>query len=128
MISNSMQKTRLPRRKHVLSKWKSTWPRTDHNSLKGKFPCRNSLTLLLTFLSWFSLTACGSVSQTGTTTGTPPPPSGAGHLSASRTSMDFGNVVVGSISPQIVTLSNSGNGGLTVSPPQVTGSDFSVNG
>ena len=42
--------------------------------------------------------------------------------------MDFGNVVVGSISTQIVTLSNSGNGGLTVSPPQVTGSDFSVNG
>ncbi|PYV29343.1 MAG: hypothetical protein DMG22_23260, partial [Acidobacteria bacterium] len=128
MSYHSIGKQHLARRKDVLFKWKSTWPRTDHNSLKQKFLRRNSLTLLLAFLSWLSLTACGSVSQTGTTTGTPPPPSGTGHLSVSRTSMDFGNVVVGSISTQIVTLSNSGNGGLTVSPPQVTGSDFSVNG
>ncbi len=128
MSYHSIGKQHLARRKDVLFKWKSTWPRTDHNSLKEKFLRRNSLTLLLAFLSWLSLTECGSVSQTGTTTGTPPPPSGAGHLSVSRTSMDFGNVVVGSISTQIVTLSNSGNGGLIVSPPQVTGSDFSVNG
>jgi len=124
---HSIGKQRLARRKDGLFKWKSTWPRTDHNSLKKKFLCRNSLALPLAFLSWLSLTACGSVTQTATTTGTPPPPSGTGQLSVSRTSMDFGNVVVGSISTQIIMLSNSGNGGLTVSPPQVTGSDFSVN-
>jgi hypothetical protein len=125
---HSIGKQRLAHRKHVLFKWKSIWRRTDHNSLKEEFLCRNSLALLLAFLSWLSLTACGSVTQTATTTGTPPPPSGTGQLSVSRTIMDFGNVVVGSISTQIVMLSNSGNGGLTVSPPQVTGSDFSVKG
>ncbi len=128
MSYHSIGKQRLARRKDGLFKWKSTWPRTDHNSLKKKFLCRNSLALPLAFLSWLSLTACGSVTQTATTTGTPPPPSGTGQLSVSRTSMDFGNVVVGSISTQIIMLSNSGSGGLTVSPPQVTGSDFSVNG
>ncbi len=99
---HSIGKQRLARRKDGLFKWKSTWPRTDHNSLKKKFLCRNSLALPLAFLSWLSLTACGSVTQTATTTGTPPPPSGTGQLSVSRTSMDFGNVVVGSISTQII--------------------------
>jgi hypothetical protein len=53
---------------------------------------------------------------------------GVGTLSASLTSISFGNVAIGSSNSQTVTLMNSGNGALTLPQVIVTGVGFSVTG
>lgn len=59
--------------------------------------------------------------------------SGAGvtatfQLAASPTSLNFGNVAVGSNSTQVVSLSNTGNSNVTISQVSVSGSGFSTSG
>ncbi len=56
----------------------------------------------------------------------PPPPSGK--LSASPSSVAFGDVGVGTASTQTVTFSNTGTGSLTVSQAVVSGAGFTMTG
>jgi hypothetical protein len=49
-------------------------------------------------------------------------------LAASPTSLNFGNVAVGSSSTQVVSLSNTGNSNVTISQVSVSGSGFSASG
>ena len=51
-----------------------------------------------------------------------------GQLSANPSSIDFGNVQVGSNSGQSVTLTNTGSSSLTISAASVSGSGFSFSG
>jgi len=55
-------------------------------------------------------------------------PSPSGQLSASPSSVAFGNVGVGTTSTQTVTFSNKGTGSLTVSQAVVSGAGFSMTG
>ena len=85
--------------------------------------------LILATLRRLSLSGC--VGLTGA--GTPAAKSGStslvgGTLSASATSLSFGNVVAGSTSPQTLTLSNTGAAAVTISQATVTGAGFSVVG
>ncbi len=57
--------------------------------------------------------------------GTPPP---VGTLTINPSGLTFGNVIVGSNASQPVTLSNTGNAGLTITQANVTGAGFSVAG
>src|SRR6202035_2696083 len=52
----------------------------------------------------------------------------SGTLAASVTSLNFGNVVSGSSSPQTLTLTNKGTAAVTISNATVTGAGFSVVG
>lgn len=56
----------------------------------------------------------------------PPPPSG--QLSASPSSVAFGDVEVGTASTQSVTFSNAGTGSLTLSQAAVSGAGFTMTG
>jgi hypothetical protein len=56
----------------------------------------------------------------------PPPPSG--YLTASPSSINFGNVVVGNQSTQQVTLTNTGGASVTITAANVTGTGFSISG
>jgi hypothetical protein len=82
----------------------------------------------------FAPTTAGSLSVTSNATNSPATVSlsgsGAGLvLSASPSSLSFGNVTVGNTSsPQTVILTNSGNGSVTVSQAAVTGNGFSFTG
>ncbi len=49
-------------------------------------------------------------------------------LSASPTSLSFGNILLGSSSTQTVTLTNSGNSSVTISQVNVSGAGFSASG
>ena len=51
-----------------------------------------------------------------------------GTLGANPGSFNFGNVVVGSTSPQTITLTNSGNAKITINQVTMTGSGFSTSG
>ncbi len=52
----------------------------------------------------------------------------AGSLTASPTSIDFGNVVVGSSASQTVTLKNTGGANVTVTAASISGTGFSFSG
>lgn len=68
-----------------------------------------------------------SVSGTGTTT-TPTSASQSYLLSASTSSLTFGNVLVGSSTSQTVSVTNTGTGSVTVSQVTLAGSGFQVGG
>jgi hypothetical protein len=85
--------------------------------------------LIFASLAVLSLSGCigltgagkpGSSSNTNSTT--------AGTLTASATSLNFGNVVAGSTSPQTLTLTNTGTATVKISQATVTGAGFSVVG
>jgi hypothetical protein len=59
-----------------------------------------------------------------------PPPTGSAtsQLSASSTSVDFGNVTVGTSTSQLVTLTDTGSANVTISSVSATGSGFSASG
>ncbi|MGC2246851.1 MAG: choice-of-anchor D domain-containing protein, partial [Terriglobales bacterium] len=52
----------------------------------------------------------------------------AGNLTASPTSINFGNVVIGSSASQTVTLKNTGGANVTVTAASISGTGFSFNG
>ncbi|HXJ17541.1 MAG TPA: choice-of-anchor D domain-containing protein [Candidatus Polarisedimenticolia bacterium] len=60
----------------------------------------------------------------GTSTGG----SAAGQLSASSTSINFGNVTVGTSTAQLITLTDTGSANVTISSVSATGSGFSASG
>jgi hypothetical protein len=88
---------------------------------------RLSLVLAVALLAASSLVACGgttgnaSSSTSGGGTGQP-------ELSSSVSSISFGNVVIGNTNSQPITLSNTGNAGLTISGATISGSGFSMTG
>jgi len=84
--------------------------------------------LTLALLAVVSLSGC--VGLTGAATPTPKSSSSptSGTLSASATNLNFGNVAVGSSSPQTLTLTNSGTAAVTISQASVTGAGFSIVG
>ena len=65
------------------------------------------------------LSAYGSPVSSGTAVGT---------LSASPASLGFGNVTVGTSGSQTVSLTNTGNAGLTLSSASIAGNGFSLSG
>lgn len=91
------------------------------------------LALVFALVALLSLSGC--VGLTGA--GTPPAKSSStsnsnsgssGTLAASAMSLNFGNVAMGSSSPQTLTLTNSGTSAVTISQASVTGAGFSVVG
>jgi hypothetical protein len=87
------------------------------------------ISLIFASLAVLSLSGCigltgagkpGSSSNTNSTT--------AGTLTASATSLNFGNVAAGSSSPQTLTLTNTGTATVKISQATVTGAGFSVVG
>jgi hypothetical protein len=84
--------------------------------------------LILALLAVVSVTGC--VGLTGAAKPKPKSSSSptSGTLSASATNLNFGNVAVGSTSPQTLTLTNSGTAAVTISQATVTGAGFSVVG
>lgn len=78
-----------------------------------------SVLVVLAFVSLFSACEGGIKSQTSGTSGTI-------LLSANKKSLSFGYVAVGSSSPLVVTLTNTGSDSVTVSQAKVTGSGYSV--
>jgi Abnormal spindle-like microcephaly-assoc'd, ASPM-SPD-2-Hydin/Transmembrane protein 131-like N-terminal len=78
-------------------------------------------------------TMMGDVSLTSNAKSSPTsvPLFGAGvslQLSASPSTVNFGNVTVGNSSAQTVTLTNSGSAGVTITQASVTGTGFSISG
>jgi HYDIN/CFA65/VesB family protein/immunoglobulin I-set domain protein len=83
--------------------------------------------LILAFLAVLSLTGCVGLSGAGTSAAkSNSNPTSSGTLAASAASLSFGNVVVGSSSPQTLTLTNTGAAAVTISQATVTGAGFSV--
>ena len=76
-----------------------------------------------------SFTSDGAISPTALSlSGTGAVAATSGRLSLNPTSIDFGDVSVGSSGTRNVTLSNSGDAVLLISSANVTGADFSVDG
>ena len=85
--------------------------------------------LIFACLAVLSITGCTGLTSAGTPaakTNSPVTPSGT--LTPSTTSMNFGNVAMGSSSPQTLTLTNTGTGMVTISQASITGAGFSVVG
>jgi hypothetical protein len=83
--------------------------------------------LLIAMLAVLSITGCVGLTGAGSTTGK----SGSGTtgtLALSTTSLNFGNVAAGSVSPQTVTLSNTGTTTVTIMQATITGTAFSIVG
>jgi hypothetical protein len=85
--------------------------------------------LILACLAVASLAGCVGATGAGTPAAksTSPSPS-SGTLAASATSLNFGNVVMGSSSPQTLTLTNTGTATVTISQATFTGAGFGVVG
>jgi len=75
------------------------------------------------------LAACAAflISCSGVAGSFQEPPGGRGQLALNRTSLDFGDVTVGSSDTQTVTLTNSGTASVTIAQADLTGTGFSVN-
>lgn len=86
---------------------------------------RLSLALIVALLGASSLVGCGGTTgnASGSTSGGG---SGQPQLSTSPGSISFGNVVMGNTNSQQITLSNTGNAGLTISQATISGSGFSM--
>jgi Abnormal spindle-like microcephaly-assoc'd, ASPM-SPD-2-Hydin/Immunoglobulin I-set domain len=89
--------------------------------------------LILAFLAVLSLTGCVALTGAGTPaakSSSTSNPTSSGTLAASATSLSFGNVAVGSSSPQTLTLTltNTGTAAVKISQATVTGAGFSVVG
>ncbi len=87
--------------------------------------------LILGCLAVLSLAGCTGLTGAGTPaaqSSSTSNPTSLGTLAASATSLNFGNVVPGSSSPQTLTLTNTGTTSVTISQATVTGAGFSVAG
>jgi hypothetical protein len=83
------------------------------------------LTMIATFLAIVGLSSCAgytSAAKTG------PGTSGAGVLSASTTTLTFGDVAVASSTMQSLTVTNTGTAAVNVSQATITGAAFTVVG
>ncbi len=85
--------------------------------------------LILATLAVLSLSGCVGLTGAGTPAAKSSSNSpSSGTLAANATSLNFGNVAMGSTSPQTLTLNNSGTVTITISQANVTGAGFSVVG
>ena len=86
--------------------------------------------LILGCLAVLSISGCTGLTSAGTPAAKVNSPStSSGTLAASATSLNFGNVVVGSSSPQqTLTLTNTGTATVTISQATMTGAGFGVVG
>ena len=84
--------------------------------------------LILACLAMLSLSGCVGLTGAGTPAAKSNSSSNSGTLAASATSLNFGNVVAGSSSPQTLTLTNTGTAVVTISQATITGAGFSVVG
>src|ERR1700675_2694095 len=87
--------------------------------------------LILASLAVLSLAGCVGLTGAGAPgakSGSNSNSNSSGTLAASATSLNFGNVVAGSSSPQTLTLTNKGTAAVTISQATVTGAGFSVMG
>src|SRR5882762_10497052 len=94
----------------------------DASAYRGK---SNALVLLLVFATVsaiLSLSGCAGITSAKGPAGSP------AVLSASLSSMTFGNVLVGSNTSQTITLANSGTASVTISQAVVSGTGFSISG
>lgn len=90
-------------------------------------------TLTATFTPQAAGSASGTISITSNAPGSPAaiPLSGTGvqgQLSASPSPVAFGNVSVGSNSPQVITLTNNGSAAVAISSASVSGTGFTISG
>ena len=86
--------------------------------------------LILSSLAVLSLSGCVGLTgaQTPATKSSSTSTSSSGTLAASATSLSFGNVAMGSSTPQTLTLNNTGTAAVKISQATVTGAGFSVVG
>ncbi len=82
--------------------------------------------IMVSFIHQNGETSTESVAVTGT--GLAPAPSQTYLLSASTSTVSFGNAMVGSTMSQTMTLTNSGTGNVTISQAAITGAGFSFTG
>ena len=102
-------------------------------SLPLTLAARRSTTFTATFAPTAAGSVTGKITVTSNATNSPATVSLSGTgvtllLSASPASLSFGNATVGSSTNQIVTLTDTGTGSVTVSQATVTGAGFSVSG
>lgn len=89
--------------------------------VKKETPHLARAALLLVVLA--AVVNSGCVGVAGSSSAAPP-----GGLNANPSSVNFGNVTVGSTNTQTVTLYNAGSSSLTISQANVTGTGFSISG
>lgn len=83
-------------------------------------------TIVVTYTRQDGETSTDSIAISGT--GKAAAPSQTYLLSASTSSLTFGNALVGSTASQTMTLTNSGTGSVTISQAAITGAGFSFSG
>ena len=101
-----------------------------HSMLNRRAPV-GLFALILASLAVLSLAGCVGLTGAGAPgakSGSNSNSNSSGTLAASATSLNFGNVVAGSSSPQTLTLTNKGTAAVTISQATVTGAGFSVVG
>src|ERR1700730_939186 len=101
-----------------------------HSRLNRRAPV-GLFALILASLAVLSLAGCVGLTGAGAPgakSGSNSNSNSSGTLAASVTSLNFGNVVSGSSSPQTLTLTNTGTAAVTISQATVTGAGFSVPG
>ena len=93
-----------------------------HNSLALSAVILALFVAVLSISGCVGLTSAGSLNKPGSNSTT------AGVLAPNTTSVDFGNVAIGSKSSQTLTLTNSGAAAVTISQATVSGPGFSLSG
>jgi hypothetical protein len=106
---------------------------TLNQRVTQRLPKQRSLLDLLMVLAALFITATlsgctGLTSASAPSANTSSSTSSSGTLAASATSFSFGNVAIGSSTPQTLTLTNTGTSVITISQATVTGAGFSVVG
>lgn len=84
------------------------------------------LTMVATFLAMVGLSSCAGYTSAAKTGPGTPVTSGSGVLSASTTTLSFGDVAVGNTTTQSLTVTNTGTATVNVSQATLTGAAFSV--
>src|ERR1700674_567251 len=107
-----------------------TYFRSHSHTISNRRAPLGIFALILSSLAVLSLSGCvgltGAQSPAAKSSSTSA--SSSGTLAASATSLSFGNVAMGSSSPQTLTLNNTGTAAVTISQATVTGAGFSVVG
>ena len=83
------------------------------------------LTMVATFLAMVGLSSCAGYTSAAKTGPGTPVTSGSGVLSASTTTLSFGDVAVGNTTTQSLTVTNTGTATVNVSQATMTGAAFS---
>src|SRR5258705_10626160 len=94
----------------------------DASAYRGKSKALVLLLVFATVPAILSLSGCAGITSAKGPAGSP------AVLSASLSSMTFGNVLVGSNTSQTITLANSGTSSVTISKAVVSGAGFSITG